>query len=230
MASRLLTLRCDVAIRDLLCRAIREYAHAAYPEGGSDCAQVARYTLLEAASAIDAAIELQEQRGNAEPLAIEVATYRAALEVCDRPAPANEYAAKFSLQHCVALALSDGRVGFESFDEAARRRLAALSRRVTLRAAEPFVSAYPGNWGARVTLKLDGGQELVATRAACKGDPDQPLGDAGMVAKAELLFAHGGIDGARAKRIIGTLLGLAGDRTGGTLASILESEIRPSLK
>ena len=56
MASRLLTLRCDVAIRDLLCRAIREYAHAAYPESGSECAQVARYTLLEAASAIDAAI------------------------------------------------------------------------------------------------------------------------------------------------------------------------------
>jgi hypothetical protein len=29
---------------------------AAYPEGGSECAQVARYTLLEAASAIEAAI------------------------------------------------------------------------------------------------------------------------------------------------------------------------------
>jgi len=56
MASRILILRCDVAIKDLLCRAIRDYAHAAYPEGGSDCAQVARYTLLEAASAIDAAI------------------------------------------------------------------------------------------------------------------------------------------------------------------------------
>jgi hypothetical protein len=56
MASRTQTLHCDVAVRDLLCRAIREYAHAAYPEGGSECAQVARYTLLEAAAAIDAAI------------------------------------------------------------------------------------------------------------------------------------------------------------------------------
>jgi hypothetical protein len=56
MASRILTLRCDITIKDLLCRAIREYAYAAYPEGGSDCAQVARYTLLEAAAAIDAAI------------------------------------------------------------------------------------------------------------------------------------------------------------------------------
>jgi hypothetical protein len=56
MIPRILTLHCDVAIKDLLCRAIREYAHAAYPEGGSECAQVARYTLLEAASAVDAAI------------------------------------------------------------------------------------------------------------------------------------------------------------------------------
>jgi len=62
MVSRILTLHCDVAIKDLLCRAIREYAHAAYPEGGSDCAQVARYTLLEAASAIDTAISADQDQ------------------------------------------------------------------------------------------------------------------------------------------------------------------------
>jgi hypothetical protein len=56
MVPRALTLHCDIEVKDLLCRAIREYAHAAYPEGGSECAQVARYTLLEAAAAIDAAI------------------------------------------------------------------------------------------------------------------------------------------------------------------------------
>jgi hypothetical protein len=47
---------CDVVIKDILCTAIREYAHAAYPEGGSECAQVARYTLLELAADIDAGI------------------------------------------------------------------------------------------------------------------------------------------------------------------------------
>ena len=40
----------------MLCTAIREYAQAAYPEGGSECAQVARYTLLELAADIDAGI------------------------------------------------------------------------------------------------------------------------------------------------------------------------------
>ena len=57
MASRKkIKLCCDVTVRDVLCTAIREYAHAAYPEGGSECAQVARYTLLELAADIDAGI------------------------------------------------------------------------------------------------------------------------------------------------------------------------------
>jgi hypothetical protein len=55
MVSRFLTLHCDVTIKNLLCGAIRDYAHAAYPEGGSECAQVARYALLQAADAIDPA-------------------------------------------------------------------------------------------------------------------------------------------------------------------------------
>jgi hypothetical protein len=57
-----ITLQCDVAVKEILCRAIREYAHAAYPEGGSDCAQVARYTLLELAQQIDAGITPDNQR------------------------------------------------------------------------------------------------------------------------------------------------------------------------
>jgi hypothetical protein len=56
MAARKITLHCDVPVRDILCAAIRDYAHAAYPEGGSDCAQVARYTLLELAGLVEAAI------------------------------------------------------------------------------------------------------------------------------------------------------------------------------
>ena len=63
--------------------------------------------------AIDAAIELHGRLGEAVPQAVEVETYRAAIEVCDRPSPDSEYAAKFSLQHCVATALSEGCIGFE---------------------------------------------------------------------------------------------------------------------
>jgi len=54
MVARKITLHCDIAVSDIVCTAIREYAHAAYPEGGSECAQVARYTLLELAADIAA--------------------------------------------------------------------------------------------------------------------------------------------------------------------------------
>ncbi len=53
MAAGKINLQCDTAIRDILCAAIRDYAHAAYPAGGSECAQVARYTLLELAREIE---------------------------------------------------------------------------------------------------------------------------------------------------------------------------------
>ena len=56
MTARKITLHCDSAVKDIVCAAIRDYAHAAYPEGGSECAQVARYTLLELAADIDAGI------------------------------------------------------------------------------------------------------------------------------------------------------------------------------
>jgi hypothetical protein len=57
MAARILVLHCDNSIREILSRAIREFAHAAYPVGGSECAQVARYTLLNVAADIEDAIE-----------------------------------------------------------------------------------------------------------------------------------------------------------------------------
>ena len=60
-ARKKIKLCCDVTVRDILCTAIREYAHAAYPEGGSECAQVARYTLLELAADIEAGINSENQ-------------------------------------------------------------------------------------------------------------------------------------------------------------------------
>ena len=51
-----------------------------------------------------------------------------------------------------------------------------------------------------------------------------------MIAKAELLLAHGGVEGARTRRIVDGLLGLAGDSTGSILSSVLEADFWPSLR
>lgn len=60
-ARKKIQLCCDPDVRDILCTAIREYAHAAYPVGGAECAQVARYTLLELAAEIEAGITGENQ-------------------------------------------------------------------------------------------------------------------------------------------------------------------------
>ena len=56
MAAGKLNLQCDTAVRDILCTAIREYAIAAYPPGGSDCAQVSHAALMDLAAGIEAGI------------------------------------------------------------------------------------------------------------------------------------------------------------------------------
>jgi len=56
MATGKLKLQCDTTVRDILCTAIREYASAAYPPGGSDCAQVSHAALMDLAASIEAGI------------------------------------------------------------------------------------------------------------------------------------------------------------------------------
>ena len=53
MAAKTLSINCSEQHQQDLCTAIRLYAEAAYPPGGSECAQVARETLVDVARSID---------------------------------------------------------------------------------------------------------------------------------------------------------------------------------
>jgi 2-methylcitrate dehydratase PrpD len=168
--------------------------------------------------AIDAAEELRMMlgdRGDQAIRTVDVATYQAALDVCNRLVATSDYEAKFSLQHSVAAALLYPKVDFDAFGAAARSRCADLALRVGVRADEPYRSAYPRAWGARVRLTLTDGSELVATRENAKGDPEAPLSTDQMVAKARMLLEHGGVRDP--ERIIGGVLGLA---SGGVLPDL----------
>jgi hypothetical protein len=52
LKSRTLLIRCDPGQAVLLAEALSAYVDAAYPRGGSECAQAAREALLDSASAI----------------------------------------------------------------------------------------------------------------------------------------------------------------------------------
>ncbi|MDR3498626.1 MAG: MmgE/PrpD family protein [Parvibaculum sp.] len=164
--------------------------------------------------AIDAAEELRTRLGAPAESAIreiEVGTYQAALDVCDRPVATSDYEAKFSLQHATAAAMLYPLVDFAAFGDEARARCAALALRVRIAAEEPYRSAYPKSWGARVRVTLNDGTVLEATRTNAKGDPEAALSHDEMVAKARMLLAHGKV--REPDRIIDGVLGLAADGT-----------------
>ncbi|MDG4597401.1 MAG: MmgE/PrpD family protein [Candidatus Contendobacter sp.] len=159
--------------------------------------------------AIDAAQELRRRVGAGAIEQVEVETYPAALEVCDRPAPRSDYEAKFSLQHCVAVALSRETVDFATFAEPTRRELAGLRGQVTARVAEPYASAYPKAWGSAVTVTMRGGQRLTVRRTHAKGDPEAPLTPIELITKARMLMTHGGV--GKTDRLIDAILALSDD-------------------
>ena len=157
---------------------------------------------------IDAALEIHQLLGNRVIENIEVNTYQAAIDVCDRVEADNEYQAKFSLQHCAAKALTDGVVTLDSFDEQARREVSDMRKRVTVASNNPFAENYPEAWGARVTVTTSNGETVIAERTHCKGDPELPLNTEEMTAKAKLLLSFGGLSGSRAESVCDQVLSL----------------------
>jgi 2-methylcitrate dehydratase PrpD len=111
---------------------------------------------------------------------VEIATYKPALEVCNNADPQTPYAAKFSLQYAVAVALVRGRVtphdfSHEALGDSTVRRLLP---RIQVRDWTEATTAFPHQRHAKVTVRTTDGQ--VATKVALtrKGDPDNPLTDA----------------------------------------------------
>ena len=161
---------------------------------------------------IDAAIELHGRLDAAEIRKVSVGAYRAALDVCDRPDPRDPYSAKFSLQHCAAIALADGKVEQSSFDADARNRIAAERAKVELRLAAAVDQAYPRSWGTELRVEMADGRVLEAARKDAKGDPENPVTADELSAKAHALLIEGGMTASAADRFIAAVLGLAHDQ------------------
>ncbi len=157
---------------------------------------------------IDCALEIHELIDGADIARVDIKTYQAAMDVCDRPDPGSEYEAKFSLYHCVAIALTDGRVGLNSFDEPARQRSANIRGASSVEVVDPYRSAYPLAWGAEVSVTTSSGETCKVSRKDCKGDPELALDAAEMRNKAEGLLQYGGLSNDQAAAVCDSLLSL----------------------
>ena len=132
-------------------------------------------------AAIDGALALQKKltvhAGEMEK--IEIATYRAGLEVAHYENPATAAEARFSLKYVVASALTHGSVRLAAFEKERLEDPAtrALMQRIHVRLDPELDAAFPRQRAARVAIEARGAraEHLQPTRI---GDPDAPLSDA----------------------------------------------------
>lgn len=116
---------------------------------------------------------------------IEVATYRAAVEICGNPDPATAAEARFSLPWCAAAMAHRDTVTPEAFTDAALSDAAArdLASRISLSVDDTAEARFPNARSATVRLHLNNGQVLEHHRPTRKGDPDDPLSDEELLRK-----------------------------------------------
>jgi 2-methylcitrate dehydratase PrpD len=161
-------------------------------------------------SAIDAASALRiEIGGRVEQIRkIQIEGYRSVIDLTDNPAPAHLYAAKFSVQYCAARALLDGDVGLADFSDERIFQPEArdLMDRSSVVLDEELDRRYPAEFPARVSLELGDGRRLSRLVGSPKGDPENPLSEAELVAKFAMMLrgtAYEPVADRLAARVVG---------------------------
>jgi 2-methylcitrate dehydratase PrpD len=164
-------------------------------------------------AAVDAALALRREHGVTvdEVERIEIDAYQSTIDLTDNPTPAHPYAAKFSVQYCVARALADGALRPADFadDRIAESRLSVLMLRSTVRLDPELDARCPRELPARVRLVLRDGRRVERLVLTAKGDPESPLSEAELTEKFLSLVAGSPYDD-RAAELVRTITGLDG--------------------
>lgn len=137
-----------------------------------------------AQSAIDAALALRPRlRGIDEIETITIQTFNAAVEIIggepEKWRPTTRETADHSLPYCVAVALRDGRVTLDSFDEAHLRDEALLSLvgKIRVEADAALNQKYPEGIPNRIRIRTKGGETLEHEVTFPRGHAGNPMTD-----------------------------------------------------
>jgi 2-methylcitrate dehydratase PrpD len=135
--------------------------------------------------------------------AIEIATFRDSISVSDHPEIRSRLDAILSHQYNAALALIDGKIMLESFDEEKRSdaTLLALAKRVSVLFDPQFQEMYPAKWPHRVSVSLSDGRRFEAQSDHPPGGVDSPLGWEQVVEKF-MTLAVSRLGEAAAERVV----------------------------
>lgn len=131
-------------------------------------------------AAMDLAQQLYEKvhaRGAEQIKRIHVGAYKVALDITNAQNPQTIYAAKFSIQFCVALVLLTGKGGFMAFTEQTLHDefIRQLMERLEVSVDEEIDAQYPYEWGAKLIVTWQDGTVDELQSAFPKGDPENPL-------------------------------------------------------
>lgn len=120
---------------------------------------------------------------------IKVGAYQAAINITNNDHPTTQYASKFSLQFCTALALLTGKGGLAQFTEETLwdEDIRALMKKVSVGVDPEIEAAYPEKWGSKVEISLRSGEKIVIQTEYPKGDPENPVTSNDLVDKFMIL-------------------------------------------
>ena len=157
-------------------------------------------------AAIDAVLALRPGLEVADIAHIGIGTYRAALDVTNRPAVATPFEGRFSTPFTVASALVHGSVRLDGFtpERLADPAVQALMGRVEMRVDAACEAAFPVHRSATVEIEMRDGRRLRHHQPTRKGDPDAPLTDGELAAKF-LELAAPPLGAAKADRLLEVL-------------------------
>jgi len=145
-------------------------------------------------SAIDAALTLRPQLGNVEEIEkITIETFNAAVEIIggepEKWRPTTRETADHSLPYCVAVALREGKVTLDSFDDAHLRdeALLALVQKIEVKADPALNAKYPEGIPNRIRITQRNGEILEDEVTFPRGHARNPLTDAEVETKFRAL-------------------------------------------
>lgn len=181
--------------------------------------------------AIEAALQIRQEHPTADIESVEIETYQAAIDFCDNPAPNSDNEARFSLQHCVAVALLHGEPSIVDFERDTREQASVRNLRdtVSLSVSDAYQEQFPASMPSAVRVSLRQGGEVSAAVDHAKGDPENPMSVSEIKDKFLRLAAFGGINDQMANNLMRSVLideGSHSDRSLATLSEALKKTTR----
>ena len=158
---------------------------------------------------IDAALILRQQLCGRVPKRIEIRTFGDAIIFCDKPNPQTTAEAMFSLQHAVAVALSDGPPKLEAFEPSKHTTYSELRQLIHITEGEQFSNAYPAHFGAEIVIELAEGEMIEADVLDAWGDSENPMSEDASIAKFRNMSTWAKIPADAQNRLLDAALGLA---------------------